>query len=60
MPADKREILFLIDVMGLRYSEAAEIIGVAIGTVMSRVSRARKALRDEMDVETEHTTKRDC
>lgn len=49
MPSEKREILFLIDVVGLRYSEAAEIMGIATGTVMSRLSRARKALRDEID-----------
>ena len=41
---EKKEVLFLVDVMGLKYAEAAEIIGIAIGTVMSRVSRARQAL----------------
>lgn len=41
---EKREVLFLIDIMGFRYAEAAEIMDVPIGTVMSRVSRARKAL----------------
>ena len=38
---EHREILFLIDVMGFKYAEAADTIGVAKGTVMSRVSRAR-------------------
>ncbi|MEX3007322.1 RNA polymerase sigma factor [Hoeflea sp. TYP-13] len=38
---DHREILFLVDVMGFKYDEAAETLGVAKGTVMSRVSRAR-------------------
>ncbi|MDA4846134.1 sigma-70 family RNA polymerase sigma factor [Hoeflea poritis] len=38
---EHREILFLIDVMGFKYAEAAETLGVAKGTVMSRVSRAR-------------------
>jgi RNA polymerase sigma-70 factor (ECF subfamily) len=38
---DHREILFLVDVMGFKYAEAAETIEVASGTIMSRVSRAR-------------------
>ncbi len=39
-----REILALIDLAGLSYGEAAEILDVPVGTVMSRVSRARRAL----------------
>jgi RNA polymerase sigma-70 factor (ECF subfamily) len=46
LPSEKREILFLIDVIGLKYSEAADVIGIAHGTVMSRVSRARRELRE--------------
>lgn len=46
LPPEKREILFLVDVIGLKYSEAAEVIGIAHGTVMSRVSRARRELRE--------------
>lgn len=46
---DKREILFLVDVVGLKYSEAADLIGVAAGTVMSRVSRARRSLREAIE-----------
>ena len=49
LPAEKREILFLIDIMGLKYVEAAEIVGVQIGTIMSRISRARQALRELVD-----------
>ena len=45
---NEREILFLIDVMGLTYREAAEVMDVPQGTVMSRISRARKALLDRM------------
>lgn len=44
MPAGQRDIIALIDVAGLRYSEAAEMLDVPVGTVMSRVSRARQAL----------------
>ncbi len=41
---DMREVLCLVDIMGLKYAEAAVVMNVANGTVMSRVSRARKAL----------------
>lgn len=39
-----REILFLVDVMGMKYAEAADVLDMPNGTVMSRVSRARRAL----------------
>jgi RNA polymerase sigma-70 factor (ECF subfamily) len=39
-----REVISLVDLAGLSYGEAAEVLGVAEGTVMSRLSRARKAL----------------
>lgn len=41
---DMREVLCLVDIMGLKYAEAAVVMNVANGTVMSRISRARKAL----------------
>lgn len=44
MPAGQRDIIALIDIAGLRYGEAAEMLDVPVGTVMSRVSRARQAL----------------
>ncbi len=40
----EREILFLVDIMGLSYAEAAAVLEVPKGTIMSRVSRARQAL----------------
>ncbi|MHA3980633.1 RNA polymerase sigma factor [Halovulum sp. GXIMD14794] len=49
LPPDKREVLFLVDIMGLKYAEASEVMGVATGTVMSRLSRARQALRARID-----------
>jgi len=39
-----REIISLIDIAGFSYSEAADVLGVPIGTVMSRITRARMAL----------------
>lgn len=39
-----REIIALIDIAGFSYSEAAEVLGIPIGTVMSRITRARMAL----------------
>ena len=44
IPAGQRDILALIDVAGLRYAEVAELLGIPVGTVMSRISRARQAL----------------
>jgi len=44
LPSETREVLCLVDIMGLKYVEAAKVMDVPIGTVMSRVSRARKAL----------------
>jgi RNA polymerase sigma-70 factor (ECF subfamily) len=39
-----REILLLCDVEGLKYKDIALVLDVPIGTVMSRISRARRAL----------------
>ena len=46
-----REILFLVDIMGLKYAEAAEVMNVPQGTVMSRISRARRAFLELLDGE---------
>jgi RNA polymerase sigma-70 factor (ECF subfamily) len=45
LPAEQREALILVGAGGFAYEEAAEICGCAVGTVKSRVSRARKALQ---------------
>lgn len=45
LPAEQREALILIGAGGLSYEEAAEVCDCAVGTVKSRVSRARVALR---------------
>lgn len=44
MPEEQREVLLLVCVEDLAYREAAEVLGVPIGTVMSRLARARKRL----------------
>ncbi len=46
LPVYFREVLLLCEVEEMSYQEIAETLSVPIGTVMSRLSRARKALRD--------------
>ena len=41
---DQQVLLALVCVEGLTYPEAAEILGIPVGTVMSRLSRARQAI----------------
>lgn len=45
LPEEQRAVLHLVTVEGLGYSEAAQALGVPVGTVMSRLARARAALR---------------
>jgi RNA polymerase sigma-70 factor, ECF subfamily len=45
LPVPFREILLLCDVEDMSYKEIAETLSIPVGTVMSRLSRARKALR---------------
>jgi RNA polymerase sigma factor (sigma-70 family) len=51
LPTEQRALLLMVSVEGLTYKEAAEILGVPTGTVMSRLSRARQALRQMSDGE---------
>ncbi len=53
LPNDQREALILVGAHGFSYEEAAEIAGVAIGTIKSRVSRARVRLLGDLDLESE-------
>ena len=47
---DQREVMMLVCVDELSYREAAEVIGVPIGTVMSRLARARLAVAAKMGI----------
>lgn len=51
LPADQRAVLLLISLEGLTYEEAADVLAVPVGTVMSRLSRARSRLRELLDGE---------
>jgi RNA polymerase sigma-70 factor, ECF subfamily len=46
---EHRQVLLLVGLEGLNYREVAEEIGVPVGTVMSRLARARERLRYEME-----------
>ena len=48
LPGNFRTLVLLVDVEGLTYREAAEALSVPLGTVMSRLSRARRLLRVEL------------
>ena len=45
LPPDQREVLLLVVLEDMRYDEAAGTLGIPIGTVMSRLARARERLR---------------
>jgi len=45
LPVNYREVILLCDLEEMRYQEISETLGIPIGTVMSRLSRARKAMR---------------
>ena len=49
LPEEQRQILLLVAVEGMSYGEVAKILGLPLGTVMSRLSRARDRLGDFMD-----------
>jgi RNA polymerase sigma-70 factor (ECF subfamily) len=46
LDADQRDALYLVAIVGLAYADAAEALQVPVGTVHSRVARARSQLRD--------------
>lgn len=48
LPDKFREVIELVDLNGLAYQEAADVLDVPVGTVMSRLHRARKRIRDHI------------
>ena len=51
LPPDQREALILVGASGFSYEEAAEICGCAVGTIKSRVNRARGRLAELLSIE---------
>jgi RNA polymerase sigma-70 factor, ECF subfamily len=49
LPIERREILLLVGLEGMCYQAVADLLGIPIGTVRSRISRARVMLREIMD-----------
>lgn len=48
LPSGQRQVLTLVDLEGMPYVEVAEVLEIPIGTVMSRLSRARAALAERL------------
>ena len=54
LPPEQREVLLLVAVEEMSYAEVAAVVGVPIGTVMSRLSRSRARLRAELGQDGAH------
>ena len=48
LPLAQRQVVTLVDLEGFSYASVAEILDIPVGTVMSRLSRGRRALRDRL------------
>ena len=51
LPVERRAAVLLVDIQELNYSEAAQVLGISIGTLKSRLARARKQLRSLILIE---------
>ena len=51
LPDEQRQVILLIGLEEFSYQEAAEILSIPVGTVMSRLFRARKTLRKALEIE---------
>jgi RNA polymerase sigma-70 factor (ECF subfamily) len=57
LPEEQRVVLALVAIEGQTYQQAAEVLGVPVGTVMSRLSRARRRLVDVLEVPSRNESK---
>jgi RNA polymerase sigma-70 factor (ECF subfamily) len=57
LPEAQRVVMLLVAVEGLSYNEAAEVLDVPIGTIMSRLARARQAIGSIFGVREDHKMK---
>jgi RNA polymerase sigma-70 factor (ECF subfamily) len=48
LPLEQRQVVTLVDLEGFAYAAVAEILSIPVGTVMSRLCRGRRALRDKL------------
>lgn len=58
LPDDQRVVLLLVGVEDLSYTEAARVLSVPIGTVMSRLSRAREKLHASLSIDARNSSGR--
>lgn len=56
LPEDQRAVLLLVAVEDLSYADAAKVLDIPVGTVMSRLSRARERLQIEIEGTTAHSS----
>lgn len=56
LPTQQREVLMLVGVLGVSYEDAADICGCAMGTVKSRLNRARLKLLEELGETSAHSS----
>lgn len=54
LPTQFREAIHLVDIDGLSYNEAAAVLGVPVGTIMSRLHRGRKQIRTDLNLDPEY------
>jgi len=58
LPEEQRSVVLLVSVEDLSYAEAAAVLGIPIGTVMSRLARGRERLREYTGTEPRPTLRR--